>query len=326
MTVLNTQFGVGDETVYGTGVVPNRFFETNGVPDLAPEYGRSQSEGLRTGTRVARSDRFVPYNMGGGGTAEMDVPTIGWSWWLKHLLGTVTTGATVDSNTTHVGDVGSLTGDSFTAQVGRAFHPSGTVQAFTYEGGKVTSWELSNDVEGLLVASIDCDFEDVTTATSLATASYAAGAAVFAWTGATVTIGGASMELSNFTVSVDNNLKTDRRYLRGSALKKEPVESGMRSIEWSADMDFVDLTQYNRFVSATAAGASAAIVATWSGPVVHAGATLPYLQVSIPVARFDAVDLSTGAEPMTQSVSGVGLFDGSSGPISITYRSSNAVA
>jgi len=326
MTVLNTQFSTVDESAYGTPVTTTRFWETNGVPDFAPEYGRSQSEGLRTGTRVARSDRFVPYNMGGGGTVEMDVPTIGWSWWLKHLLGTSATGVAADSNTTHTGTVGSLAGDSFTAQVGRAFHPSGTMQPFTYHGGKVTSFELSTDVEGLLVASIDCDFEDVDTATGLAAASYAAGAAVFAWTGAAVTIGGASMELSNFSVSVDNNLKTDRRYLRASALKKEPVEAGMRSIEWSADLDFVDLTQYNRFVSATAAGSLAEIVATWTGPIIHAGATLPQIVVTLPAARFDTVDMSTGADPMTQSVSGVGLFDGTNSPITISYRSSNAVA
>jgi len=321
VTTLLTQFGVKAETVYGTGVVPDRFFETNGIPDFNAEYGRSQSEGLRSGTRVARSDRFVPHNMGGSGTVEMDVPTKGFGVFLAPMLGTVASSVVADSVYTHTGTIGSLLGDILTAQVGRAFHPSGTTQAFTYEGGKITSWELSTDVEGLLVASLDFDFEDVTTGTALATASYPASTQVFAWTGATVTVGGAAIEAMNVTVGCDNNLKTDRRYLRGSALKKEPVETGKREVSWSLDMDFVDLTQYNRFVSATAAGALAQIVATWTGPVLAGAAAYPQVIVTIPAARFDSIDMSTGDDPMTQSLSGIGMDDGTNSAIIVAYKS-----
>ena len=323
MSTTNTQFGTVDESTYGTPVTVTRFWETNGVPGFSPDRGYSQSDSLRTGTRVARSDRYVPFGLGASGSVEIDVPTKSFGWWLKHMLGTVATGTIVDSNYTHTGTIGPLLGDSFTAQVGRVFHPSGTLQAFTYHGGKIKSWELSNDVEGLLVFSADCDFEDVETATALASASYPTSPAVFAWTGAAVTFGGSAVELTNFTVGVDNNLKTDRHYLRASALKKEPVEQGMRSVTWSADMDFAALTEYNRFVSATAAGAAAQIVATWTGPIIHAGATYPTLVVTIPVARFDSVAPSTSADPMTQAVSGVGLFDGTNSAVTVAYTSTD---
>jgi hypothetical protein len=99
----------------------------------------------------------------------------------------------------------------------------------------------------------------------------------------------------------------------------------MRTIEWSATADFSDLTQYNRFASATRAGALAAIVATFDGPVAHGGSTLPRLEVTIPAARFDAVDVNvSGPEALKQDISGVGLFDGTNSAVTVTYRTTDS--
>ncbi len=326
MTTLNTQLGIVDETTYGTPVTVTRFYEYTSE-SIQLQTGRVESPALRTGTRVLRSDRFEPYRMGAAGRLQLDVPTKGFGLMLKHMMGTAAIGSVTDANQTQTFTVGSLLGDFFTLQVTRPFNPAGTVQAFTYHGCKVTDWTLSCDLDGFLMADIGIDAEDEDTSTALATASYPADFRCFSFVGAAATIGGSAIELKNFSISGDNALDTDRRYLRASALKKEPVENGMRSYEWSATADFSDLTQYNRFASATRAGALAAIVATFDGPVAHGGTTLPRLEITIPAARFDAVDVNvSGPAALMQDMSGVALFDGTNSPVTITYRTTDSAA
>jgi len=324
---LSTQIGFVNESAYGTPMTPTRFFEVNNVPVFEEDRGRTESGAVRAGDFDLRDGRSVPFMKGATLPIEMDVPTKGFGWWLQHMLGgTVATSGPVDGNYTHTATVGTLLGKSFTAQPGLAFHPSGTLQPFTGHGGKLTSWELAIDVEGLLVFTADADFEDVDTSTALATFSPASSATVFAWTGTTVTFGAVQKELKNFRVSRNQNLKTDRHYLRGSSLKKEPTQDGRRSLEWEGDMDFVDLTEYNRFASTTQAGMNAEIVATFDGPIAHAGTTLPRLQVTIPVARFDKVSPSADGDfgGMGQGVSGVGRMPAGGGSaITISYRTSD---
>lgn len=324
MTTLNTQFGVVDESTYGTPVTVTRFYETVGVPDIELDVGMSQSEALRTGSETIGASKFVPYRRGAGGSVLMDVPTKGWGWWLKHMLGAVATVGPTDANYVHTGTVGSLLGDFFTAQVGKVFHPAGTVQPHTYHGGKVNAWELSCDVEGLLQAMFEMDFEDEDTSTGLASASYPSAATVFAWAGGAITIAGSSVELKNFKIRGENNFDVDRRLLRGSALKKEPTER-RRTYSWEATAEFTDLTQYNRYVSATAAGRHAQIIATFDGPIAHGGSTLPQIVVTIPSARFDKVKpQASGDEPMEQALSGIATDDYTNSQVTVSYRSTDA--
>jgi hypothetical protein len=323
VTTMNSQLGIVNEVTYGTPLTVTRFFEYDSE-SVALQTGRVESPSLRSGTRVLRSDRFEPYRMGAAGNVVMPVPTKGFGIWLTHMLGGSSIGSVTDGNQTQTHVVGPLLGDFFTMQIGKPFNPSGTVQPFTYHGCKVTGWTLSCDLDGFLTADIAIDAEDEDTSTALATASYPADFRCFSFTGAALTIASTSIEVRNFSVSGDNALDTNRRYLRNSALKKEPVENGMRTYEWSCTADFSDLTQYNRFSSATRAGAVAAIVATFDGPVAHAGTTLPRLEITIPVARFDDVSQNiSGPEALTQDISGVALFDGTNSPVSITYRTSD---
>jgi len=325
VSALDFQLGVSDESVYGTIVTPTRFFDTYRNPDsITAEWGRIESEGMRPGQRVARSDRFAAYPIGASGDLEVEPLTRGFGFWLKHMLGAVTTtaGAAGEVNT-HRATMGDLFGKSFTCQVGRPFNPSGTVQPFTYFGGKVTKWELSNSVEKLLVAKLSCDFQGEDVATALATASYPASAQVLSWAGAAVTIAGAAFEPSDISVSVDSGAKTDRRYLRGSALKREPVEQ-MRDVEFKMTAAFDGLSERNRVASATTAGALASIVATWTGPVREGTSTFPLLRVTIPAGRFDKFDLKGGPAPMEETLTGKAMWDGTNSPVTIDYLSMDA--
>lgn len=322
--VTKFQLGAKDEVTYGTPVTVDRFFEFNSW-NVKPQRGRIESAGLRAGQRVQRADRWVPLNNGAAGDANFEVLSKGFGFWLKHMLGSVSSSAAVDGKTTHTGSIADLKGDSFTAQVNKPFHPADTDQAFTYEGGKITKWQLANSVNGLLMATLSMDFEDVSTATALATASYPAGTVeLFSFVGGTITVGGSQVDMTDFTVACDNMLKVDRQYIRGNSLKKEPTENGFRAVTWSCAADFESLTQYNRYVSDTAAGALATIVATWQAPTLIGVSSKPTIVVTIDEARFDdhTADIS-GPAALQQQLSGRGMFDGTTSAVTIEYGSAD---
>jgi hypothetical protein len=240
------------------------------------------------------------------------------------MLGAVaTTGPAETVVYTHTGTVGDLLGDFFTCQVARPFHPSGTVQPFTYSGGKITEWTLSNSVDGNLVLDLGLDFQQVATATALATASYPASMDNLTWAGGTVTVGGSQFDVTEISISGNNNLDVERRQIRGNTLKKEPT-AGRREITWSMSADFDSLTQRNRAHAAARPDALAQIVATWNGPTLLGSTLYPQYKVTIPAARFDSWEAAAaGPDAISQSLSGVGLFDGTNSAISVAYQTAD---
>ena len=321
---LETQLGLKNEVTYGTAVTVDRFTEYNSEKIVA-NRSRIEYTGLRAGQRVQRSDRFVPINKGASGPIVLNPLSVGWGFWLVHMLGTVATGSTADSVTPHTATIGSLVGDAFTAQANRFEAGTATNRAFTWEGGKVASWELANDVDGLLTATYNCDFEDEKTGTALASASYPSGGELFSWAGGAVTIAGTGTPVTGVKIGCDNGQKLDRHHIRGTTLKRQPVENTQRMITWELTPDFETLVDYNRFVSNTAAGALATIVATWTAPTLVGTATYPIIQVTIDNARFDAADPSvSGPEMLMNPMSGRGLFDGTDSAITIVYTTADA--
>jgi hypothetical protein len=323
---MDHQLGVVDESTYGTAVTVTRFFEYESE-NIAETYGRTEGDPLRTGSGVIRHDRFTPYFAGAAGTIQMTALTKGFGFWLKHMLGGVaTTGPAETSVYTHTGTEGSLVGDSFTCQVNRPFHPSGTNQAFTYSGGKVAKWTLSNSVEGHLLLDLDCDFQKVDTGVALATASYPSGMDPFSWVKGVITIGGSDYDVTEFSLEWDNGLNVDRRQIRNNALKKEPT-AGRRSGTFSLSADFDSLTQRNRAAADTRAGALAAVTATWKGPTLLGSTIYPEFSVSIPAGRFDEWSGATeGTDAITQELSGVVRYDGTNSPVTVTYKSADTTA
>jgi len=323
VTALDQQVGIVNEVTYGTPVTVTKFYEFN-QESITETESRTEGDPLRVGTYVKRNDRFTPYFGGAAGSLQMDVMTKGFGYWLVHMFGQVaTTGPVETSVYTHTGSMAELFGDMFTLQVARPFHPSGTVQQFTYSGGKVTKWQLSNSVDGNLVADLDLDFQNVDTAIALATASYPTGMENFTWAGGVVTVGGAAFDITEFSASCDNGLDTGRRQIRANTLKKEPT-GGRREVSWSMKADFQGMTQRTLAHAVTRAGALAQIVATWNGPTLLGSTLFPKLVLTIPAARFDswkaANDKPVGLD---QELSGVGLFDGTNSAVSLAYSSAD---
>ena len=324
MGLLDHQLGVVNEVTYGTPVTVARFFEFNseGIED---QIMRTEGDPLRVGTLVKRNDRFTPWYGGAAGPVQLDVMTKGFGYLLQHMLGAVaTTGPAETVVYTHTGTVADTFGKSLTVQLNRPFSPAGTNQPFTYAGGKVTEWTLSNSVDANLVLDLGLDFASVDTSTGLAAASYPAGMENFTWAGGTLTIGGSAFDITEISIKGSNGLATDRRNIRANTAKKEPT-AGRREIEFSCSADFDSLTQRNRAVANTRAGALAAIVAKWVGPTLLGSTIYPTVEVTIPAGRFDGwKGAIPGPEAIKQELSGVGLYDGSASPVTIAYKTADA--
>lgn len=328
MGAMDHQLGFGNETTYGTAVTGTRFYEYESE-SISDNPRRTEGDPLRVGSAFIRSDRFTPWYGGATGNVQMSVLTKGFGYFLQHMVGsTVTTGPT-DSVYTHTGSEGALhgaSGDSFTCQVNRPFHPSGTNQAFTYTGGKVTDWTLSNDVDGNLILDLGLFFAQVTTATGLWTASYPTNMDNLTWAGGLVTIGGSAYDVTSVAIKGDNGFKTDRQQIRQLTDTKEPTSS-RRSGEFSIKADFESLTQRNRALATTRAGALSTFVATWRGPTLAGASTYPELTVTVASARWDDWKGPTeGPDAVEQELSGVVRYESPNTPIQVVYKSVDSTA
>ncbi len=320
--MIDTQLGVVDESTYGTAVTVTRFFPLLSE-NIKPVVERVHSDARRAGELAKRNDA-VPNLLGFGGTLELPIYSKDFGWWLKHLQGTAptTTGPT-DSAYTHSSAICSQAAKSFTAQVNRPLHDLGTAQAFTYEGGKVVSWEISAAVGEEPKLSAECDFEDCSTATALATASYTSGMELLNWahSASTLTIGGTSVPVTKCSVRSNANLKTDRHYIRGSARKKQPVAAGFREVEFDLECDWDATTQYARVIAETQAGVHASIVITLKANTLIGATSYPALVMTLGAARFDDVDIENGLDPNMQTLSGTAYLDPSTSgtPLKLDY-------
>lgn len=325
MGQLDHQLGVVDEVTYGTLVTPTRFYEFDSE-SIEESEGRTEGDPLRAGF-TKRNDRFTPYFQGAAGSVQLTALTKGFGFWLKHMLGQVaTTGPAETVVFTHTGTMADLLGKFFTLQLNRPFHPAGTNQPFTYKGGKIAEWTLSNSVDGDLMLDLGLDFQQVDTATALATASYPAGMETFSWAGGTLLVGGSAVDITEFSVKGNNNLDVERRFIRGNTDKKEPT-GGKREVEFSLSADFESMTQRNRAHATTRSAALATIVGTWVGPTLLGTTIKPTVEVTIPAGRFDAWKGAVGDDQgVKQELSGVGLYDGSASPVTIVYKSADTVA
>jgi hypothetical protein len=320
-TVHDSYLGMVAETVYATAVAPARFFEIENET-IAGKYARIDAKGVRAGNRVLRTDRWAPNPKGADGTVKLEVQDTNFGLLFQHALGAFSAGTPTGGYTTYTFTIGTLTGLSSTWQVGR-YSTDGNLTPFTYSGGKIHNWELTSAVDGVLGMSLGLDFAaEASTGTgafALAVPTYPISSQLFTYIGGTATVASTTFAVHDITVKGDNKLKVDRYFMANNNVKKEPLESDMRTINWELKGEFDGLAQYNRVSSLTSAGATAAIVLNWATP--QGGS----LQVTIPNARFDAgaphVD---GAKIPEITFTGLALDDGTLPPISIVYKTKDA--
>lgn len=124
----------------------------------------------------------------------------------------------------------------------------------------------------------------LTIGAAAAVASYPSAMVPLSFVHGALTVAGAALDISDFSLSCDMNLP--ERWFFG-AINKEPLDQG-RTIEGSfgTELDDANWQLYRRFVT----GAEASLVLTFStaGQGLYVTGTTPYsLTVNLPVVRFD---------------------------------------
>jgi hypothetical protein len=321
MSILNNAILVGKETTYGTAATLTRSYEGQ-----ADTFKRSQeflgSVGFRGGMQTQLSTRSVPVNMGGEGSLEVDVQRTGFGLLFQSMLGSTTTTALATPAQRHTfASTAAGPSDSWTVQVQRMdAGDTPTKRNFTHLGSVMTGWTLEQEVGSVLKATFDFDFQDVNTSTAEGTPTYV-NDQPYTWSNCAATWNGNAIALTSWSLEGDLGFKTDRRFLRGSELKKRPIRASVPTFEGSAEMEFESLTQYNAFV----AGTIAPMVVTWTGPIIT-GAVAYELKVTLSAVQFqgDSPEVSLDDMPK-QALPFKALWDGTATPaVQIEYTTNSA--
>jgi len=322
---LSGQLGMVKETTFGTAVAVTRFFEFNSESvDL--QKTTVQGMGLRAGGQVARAIRRVLTATQVSGDFEIDLPAKGLGLLLSAATGTAPTGTANAGGTGKTFDftLGDLFGSSYTFQIGVPQF-NGTVTPKTIAGCKISSFELSVDNVGMAKGKFSIDGKSMTTsgtgAAALQTASYTTANNLFHFAQGSITVNGTTAgDIRDFSISVDNALKTDRFNL-GSLTKSEQVISGFRKITGKMTVEFNSTTYLDAYV----ADSNVAVVLTLAGATI-AGSDKESIVITLPQIKLDGDTPNvSGPDVIMQNISFEALADDSTGqPMTIRYITSDS--
>jgi len=315
---LAAQLGIGVETTWSVAVTPTRFYEFTDE-SLALSIERIESEGLRAGNRVLRSDRYAVGQKAVEGSVTMDMTAENSGLLFQHALGTVSTTTLSGSVKQHACTLSDPYALGLTLEVGRPGN-DGTVRAFTYSGCKISSFTLSNSVNELLQGEFNFVGKDESTG-SITSASYPSSQELLSFAGATISVAGSSYECKEASVEVNTGLNAER-YILGSQTINAPVAASMTEITGSVTAEFKDLTAYNRFVNNT----TASLTMAWVGTAIT-GTYKRGITVTMPVVRFDGNTPNVGGPDIVDvELAYKALYDGTQEPITVTVVNTDTTA
>lgn len=244
------QVGWKSEATYGTGVVVDTFMPVTAA-NMTIDEGYLRSAGIRAGRRTRSLGRLGAKTV--GASVDMELPNTSLATLLHHILGDVsTTGA---GPYVHEFTPGEHSGLSMTVQVGIE-DTGGTVRPFTLTGSKVNSATISCSAGELAQLSADITAQDYTTATALASASYAADLIPFTFIEGSVSVNGSAVASARAaSLAINKGLRTDR-YVLGSRLIREQIEQDHFEITTEVTADFDSLTLFDLIAAGTAVTAT----------------------------------------------------------------------
>lgn len=330
---LSAQIGVGAETTPGTAVTVGRFFEFVDE-SLSFEQTRLDSMGLKAGQAFKRVSRSVVSRVSASGDVTMEHADRGMGIWWKHALGaSVTTGVQIGTTGAYraIFTPGIKDTLGLTIQVGRPETESDTVQPFTYNGCKITSWEFAVSDGEIATFKPSVDGWNEATGTTLEAASYEATAGVFTFadastftlggtvtttSGLTVVSGGSSLTtvVKGFTLSGETPMATERFGLGNSGVKRNQVQNDIPTITGSLDAEFADREEIYDLYKANTTTAIQLDLAHGT-----AGTGQPYrISVILPAVKFTAASPTVGGPDLVeQSVDFEAYDDGTNPPLQV---------
>lgn len=321
---LGVQVGAAPEVTYGTYVAPTRFLEFRSE-GLTFNREVIRSEGIRKGSTVRRTGRWAVNKKGGGGPLSFELANKGFGLWLKHAMGesVISTPAGWTNGRRHRYTLGDLDDLSLTVQKGIPKTADGVYVPYTFLGCVVTDWELSVDVDGLVMFNVTTDAQDMSRAESLAAASFPANDELFSYQQVAITVDGLEAHPTSLSIRAGHGLKTDRYFIRQSPLKKRPLIAAMRDLGGSMTFEFETGDEVDRFLDVTP-GQEVPIVVNVEGDEIDVGQSSYGLDVTLAKVRFDG-DMVTAGGPdvLTVTAPFEVLDDGTNEPIVVDYNTTD---
>ena len=318
--------GEGSFGVFPASITAQKFYEFNSE-NLKFNKNIKEGMGLRAGGVTMRANRRVLVTSDASGDFEIDLPTRGTGLLFGLAMCNQVTPTTVSSGVYSAAyTFGDPVSDNFSTQV-KVPNYSGSYTTKTLTGCKITGFELSVANGDIAKAKFTIDAAKFSTSTAAQTPSYtiSGAASLYTFGGGTVTIDGTTaINVKDFTLTVDNAIKTDRYNLDGTGLKQEQIVNGFRKISGKMKVEFTDTVILSKFIS----DATAAIVVTLQGALIS-GSTYETVTISLPYVKYDADTPNvTGPGPVDLDVSFT-AYDGSTSgtpaePLTITIVSQDA--
>lgn len=269
-TGIDAQVGYIIESAYQTAATVTNFIPLVSET-VKSEIDQIESKAQTAGKQVLQEQQWAQGNktISGDIAHEMYVQSMGAL--MKAAFGTV--------NTVTAGGTGVHTffpaspSVSFTTQIGR---PTmyGSVIPFTYEGCKITSWELAAKAGEIPTWGMSIVAAEERMGTALASASYVSNIRPWRFQDLTFSVMGTSTNLRDFTVKGDNKLNVARRFL-GSTVIAEPLRAdladytGNLGLEWGNPGSRGTLN-YHAFLG----GTTGTVLATMSSGTLYGTITM----------------------------------------------------
>jgi hypothetical protein len=323
---VTSQWGLGLESVYGTAVTPDHFYECDSE-GMQVDQQYIDSQGLRSDTMFTPIGRMRQTTRGAAGDMPCDAPTKGLGAVLNLLHSatvtpTVVTGAAY-KQTHPVGN--SLPSRSATIQADKKL-PDGTSEPFTYPGGILTGATWAMDNGGSLKATFSFDAKDETTpaigsGASLASASYPSGTGLWASTDTSaVTFNGTQIAVPTALNLAWAQPYNTGLYALGSATKSKPYPNGRPSVTGSVSMLW-EVAWYNAFRNNT----TVAIVFDFQTPTIIAGSSHEQIKFTVAAAQLRGTSpVVAGEDVISVDVPFTAGFDGTNAPLKIEYVSTDS--
>lgn len=309
---LAGQFGWGEESSWGTAVVPDHFLPMLGE-SMDAKKARLDSDSIYAGRRVMDSEQWDDGTVEAGGDVDLEVFTTGQGELWKAALGTVVTAGA--GPYTHTFTPGDLDGDGLTVQIGKPDR-GGTVRPWNFPGSKVASWALSVQAgaEAKLSLSFSSKTLDKDGTPALGSFAPPAGLTRLKWSHATVaTLHGVSAKIKSLKIEGENGIETDRYFL-GATEIEEQDEVELRQYGGEIECEFASETLFDAF---------------WAGTEADLALTLTRGTASLAITGNCRLDGSApvveGRGKLTQSVPFTMIGDGSdSDALTIVLTNSEA--
>ena len=321
-SILDTFCGVAEESTYGTAITSGfRGYEAQS-DTFTREVQYIESVGFRQALQTIRSDRHDTISIGASGSIETDVLNKGHGLLLKHMLGgssgpTQQGGTAAYLQTFESSDDGPT--GSYTIQLPRT-DSAGSLQSFTYEGCVPTGFTISQAIDEALKLTVDFDAENEQMSTAASSPTYPTSADPFVYTDATIEVAGSAINtFTSFELTADLGMNTDRRFLKGSATKLQPVRSSVPSYTGTIEGEFTN-AQYEAFRDGTIFQLE--LICQQSTAI--AGSYYPKFHITMPKVKFTGSTPVASTDDLTRlSLPFTVLWDGSNAAVKVEYQSTD---